>query len=315
MRVFRLIPVLSAFALLLPAGAARAASCPGADEQPTAATLVPAVQTTICLVNEQRAAAGAPPVTLDLGLTAVAFGYARDMVAERFYGHMSPDGAILSDRLATIGYHPYAAGENIYWGMSDMDTPAEAVKGWLESPEHRRNMLEPLYSRVGMGISIGTPMGFSGPAATYVSDFDSGPGSSAPDGTPTAPAVTDVIVANPPTQAAIQLALNRRAAAKIRRAVRDWIDASRTGDSRGFCLLEDNRMLASQFGSADAAGRATCRARFRTLAWLPPRREVNFAAVRVTGTRARATIVVLGIRGIVTLRKFNGHWKLDGVAG
>src|SRR3954452_8076891 len=93
--VHRLIPVLSAFAMLLAAGPARAAACPGAEDQTTAATLVPAVQATMCLVNEQRAAAGVAPVTLDLGLTAIAFGYARDMVAEQFYGHASPDGAIL----------------------------------------------------------------------------------------------------------------------------------------------------------------------------------------------------------------------------
>jgi hypothetical protein len=311
--VHRLIAVLSAFAMLLFTGTAHAASCPGADDQPTAATLVPAVQTTICLVNQQRAAAGVAPVTLELGLTAIAFGYARDMVAEQFYGHISPDGSILADRLALIDYHPYAAGENIYWGMSDLATPAAAVQGWLDSPEHHRNMLDPLYGRVGIGISLGDPMGFSGPAATYVSDFDSGPGSSAADGAPTAPAVTDVIDANPPTQAAIELTLQRRSAAKVRRAVRDWIDANRTGDSRGFCLLEDNRMLGSQFGATASAGRAACRARFRAVAGLPSRSGVSFPSVRLKGTSARATIVVHGIRGVIGLRKFNGHWKLDAV--
>jgi uncharacterized protein YkwD len=311
--VHRLIAVLSAFVVLVSTGVAQAASCPGADDQPTPETLVAAVQTTICLVNDQRAAAGVQPVTLELGLTAVAFGYARDMVDEQFYAHMSPDGAILADRLARIGYHPYAAGENLYWGMSDLDTPAEAVQGWLDSPEHRRNLIDPLYSRIGVGISIGDPMGFSGPAATYVSEYDSGPGSTAPDGTPTAPDVTDVIDANPPTQAAVELTLHRRAAASVRRAVRDWIDANRTGDSHGFCLLEDNRMLGAQFGATASAGRAACRARFRMVAGLPLRTGVGFSSVRLSGTSARATILVHGIQGVIALRKFNGHWKLDAV--
>jgi uncharacterized protein YkwD len=313
--VRRAIPVLCVLAALFLTSSAHAASCPGADDLPTVATLVPTVETTVCLINEQRALAGVAPLTLDLGLTAVAFGYARDMVAEQFYGHVAPDGEILADRLSVIGYHPYAAGENIYWGMSDLGSPAEAIQGWLGSPEHRRNMLDPLYGRIGVGVAMGNPLGFSGPASTYVTEFDSGPGSIAPDGTPTAPAVTDVIDASAPSTAAIQVTLHRRATASVRRAIRDWIDADRTGDSRGFCLLEDNRMLGSQFGATGSAGRAACRTRFRTVAGLPRRSGVTFPNVRLSGTSARATILVHGIRGVIALRKFNGHWKLDAVGG
>src|SRR4051794_37205563 len=92
-----------AIALIAPVGA-HAESCGGADTIPTsAASVAAAVDATLCLANQQRAAVGAPPLTLDPGLSALAGPYAQRMVAEGFFSHISPDGVGFGERLADIG--------------------------------------------------------------------------------------------------------------------------------------------------------------------------------------------------------------------
>src|SRR4051812_43828025 len=190
-------PLIAAIGFVAPAGAG-AADCRHPDVIPTVDRLAPPGLTTICLANEQRAAAGVPRLKLDQGLTAVAFGYARRMVAEQFYDHVAPDGTTLADRLAVIGYRPYAAGENMYWGDLQLATPAAATDGWMGSPEHRINLLDPKYVRIGVGIAIGSPRHRELQSATYVAEFDSGPGGTATDGSELGPPV-DTIVASAPS--------------------------------------------------------------------------------------------------------------------
>ena len=52
--------------------------------------------------------------------------------------------------------------------------------------------------------------------------------------------------------------LRRRAAAQVKRAVRTWMDAGRSGDATAFCRLQDNRMLQAQTGKTNDAGIAAC---------------------------------------------------------
>src|SRR3954449_4341880 len=154
----------AAAALTAPAGAqasAQDAACPGADAVPTAATIAQASQATLCLLNNERAAAGLHPVAEAQGLTQPSAAYSARMVAERFFAHVSPDGGTLVDRLTAARYiapdGDWTVGENIAWGQGELATPRNIMIAWMNSPGHRHNILTGEFTEVGIGIVPGTP--------------------------------------------------------------------------------------------------------------------------------------------------------------
>lgn len=112
----------------------------------------------VTLTNAERAAAGLPPLTGDPRLTAAAQAHSSDMVARGFYSHTSPDGSEPWDRAAIAGCTHRGIGENIACGQR---SPAEVVRGWMNSPGHRANILKPDFTHIGIGFAGG------GQAGTY----------------------------------------------------------------------------------------------------------------------------------------------------
>ena len=49
-------------------------------------------------------------------------------------------------------------------------TPAQTVRGWMNSPPHRRNMLDRGFREIGIGVALGAP-GSNDPGATYATEF------------------------------------------------------------------------------------------------------------------------------------------------
>lgn len=132
---------------------------------------------TICLVNEQRANAGAPPVTYNPRLFLAAYGHATDMVARRYFAHDTPEGDTVVQRVAA---QEYAAtgdgtgiGEDLAWGNGVNATPRATVRAWLNSAGHRAVMLDPAYREIGIGVHLGAPLAdvLSGESATYAAVF------------------------------------------------------------------------------------------------------------------------------------------------
>ena len=164
-------------ALAAPAGAqasAQDAACPGADNVPTADTIAQASQATLCLLNNERAAAGLHPVAETQGLTQPSAAYSARMVAEEFFEHVSPDGGTLVDRLTAASYiapdGDWTVGENIAWGQGELGTPRNIVVAWMNSPGHRHNILTGEFTEIGIGIALGSP-GTPTWGATYTTDF------------------------------------------------------------------------------------------------------------------------------------------------
>jgi uncharacterized protein YkwD len=164
-------------ALAAPAGArasAQDAACPGADAVPTAGTIAQASQATLCLLDNERSAAGLHPVAETPGLTQPSAAYSARMVAEDFFAHVSPDGGTLVDRLTAARYiapdGDWTVGENIAWGQGDLGTPRNIVVAWMNSPGHRHNILTGEFTEIGIGIALGTP-GTPTWGATYTTDF------------------------------------------------------------------------------------------------------------------------------------------------
>ncbi|WP_369251607.1 CAP domain-containing protein [Streptomyces sp. R41] len=112
----------------------------------------------IALTNAERTTAGLPPLSGDLLLTTAAQAHSADMVARAFYSHTSPDGSRPWDRAAAAGSTRRTIGENIACGQR---SPAEVVRGWMNSPGHRANILKPDFTHIGIGLAGG------GKAGTY----------------------------------------------------------------------------------------------------------------------------------------------------
>jgi len=70
----------------------------------------------------------------------------KEMYDLNYFSHSSPDGKNVGDRLEFHGYAWQACGENLARGASTVE---EAMKGWLESPGHCANIMNPDYQEFG----------------------------------------------------------------------------------------------------------------------------------------------------------------------
>src|SRR3954451_24504823 len=94
-------------ALAAPAGphaSAQAAGCPGADVEPNAGNLAQVSQATLCLLNDERAAAGLRPLQYSAAPTGPSPACSTKMVRQTFFPHESPAGWTLTSRLTAAGY-------------------------------------------------------------------------------------------------------------------------------------------------------------------------------------------------------------------
>jgi uncharacterized protein YkwD len=105
----------------------------------------------MALVNQRRAQAGLGALAYEPRLTAAAKDYARVLAVHNHFSHTGPDGSTLVSRVEAAGF-PFTVqvGEVLAWG-SDNWPPAEIVQAWMDSPSHREQMLEGVYTRAGIG--------------------------------------------------------------------------------------------------------------------------------------------------------------------
>ncbi|HSS40861.1 MAG TPA: CAP domain-containing protein [Polyangia bacterium] len=103
------------------------------------------------LVNRDRVRAGLPALIVDPRLTAIARAHSQDMADHDFVGHVSPRTGTAMDRVRRTGLHPELVLENVgrAYGAS------EAESGFLSSPGHRGNLLDPHARRLGVGVVFG----------------------------------------------------------------------------------------------------------------------------------------------------------------
>jgi len=105
-------------------------------------------QRMVVLVNAERAKVGAPKLTMDAGMVAVARAHSRDMLLRQYFSHLTPEGLTAGGRLLQAGIDFTKAGENIAYAP---DLTA-AHEGLINSPGHRQNILDPSFHRIGIGI-------------------------------------------------------------------------------------------------------------------------------------------------------------------
>lgn len=123
----------------------------GGDQDAEVALIPGLAGRVVTLTNAARARRGCGPLRVDSGLTRSARTHALEMARTGQLTHNSPGGDSPWDRMERAGYR-YGAAENIGAGYS---TAEEAVRGWLDSPDHRRNILDCGLRAIGVGVASG----------------------------------------------------------------------------------------------------------------------------------------------------------------
>ncbi len=103
------------------------------------------------LVNGERVKVGVKPLASDSKIVAVARGHSRDMFIRRYFSHIDPDGHDPLARMIAGGVSFTVVGENIAYAP-DVEV---AHQGLMNSEGHRRNILDPQFHRIGIGVIDG----------------------------------------------------------------------------------------------------------------------------------------------------------------
>ncbi|MFN3763328.1 MAG: CAP domain-containing protein, partial [Anaerolineae bacterium] len=106
---------------------------------------------TVYLGNLARRENGVPPLRWNRPLTHAARWFSWDSTENRppdFCGHQDSQGGWPGDRARRFGYLGSAGAENAFCGYV---TPEYAIQGWMNSPGHRANLLDPNHREVGLG--------------------------------------------------------------------------------------------------------------------------------------------------------------------
>jgi uncharacterized protein YkwD len=98
----------------------------------------------------------AGPLFLSPLLNGAARSHARDMARRDYFEHRAPDGSEPKDRVRRAGYRPRLVGENIAFGPESAE---EAVAGWMASPGHCANIMDPRFSEMGVAVVQGRKRG------------------------------------------------------------------------------------------------------------------------------------------------------------
>lgn len=129
---------------------------------PTSTTVAPATATALTgsapggpagqvrdCANTERAKIGLPALADDPALDRAAVAHATDMRDRGYFSHVTPDGVTPWDRIAAAlhGEQPFVwMGENIAMGFADVPS---TCTGWMNSPGHRANILDPHFTMIG----------------------------------------------------------------------------------------------------------------------------------------------------------------------
>lgn len=128
---------------------------PAQTTTPTS-TIVSEVQQVVNLVNAERAKAGLAPLKANTSLSNVAKVKAEDMRDNKYFSHTSPKYGSPFDMMKSFGIKYSTAGENIAAGQKN---PEEVMKGWMNSPGHRANILSSNFTEIGVGLAKGGSYG------------------------------------------------------------------------------------------------------------------------------------------------------------
>lgn len=104
----------------------------------------------LALVNKERAAVGCPVLTVNEKLAKAAQDHSEDMAAHSNMSHTGSDGSDPGQRITRAGYEWRTYAENVAYGYP---TAAQVMEGWMNSPGHKRNILDCGLKEIGIGLA------------------------------------------------------------------------------------------------------------------------------------------------------------------
>ena len=150
---------------------ASAAACASASASASTASTAQLTRATLCLLNQERSQRGLRPLRPNKRLALAAKRHAADMVRRDYFSHVAPGGTDFVARIRRAGYSAPTIGENLAAGSGSLATPAATVRGWMNSPGHRRNILHRRFREAGVGVVAGAPALGGSDSATYALTF------------------------------------------------------------------------------------------------------------------------------------------------
>ena len=135
------------------------------------------------MVNQQRHAVGAGPLTLDVQCNEAAHVQASDQATHLFMGHVGSDGSTVGDRLTRTGFKWDGVAENAAEGYNTVE---EVMAGWVQSSGHYANIVNAKYTRFGYSQQKGSDGNFywtqvfAHPQTGYTPQNAEAPGTNAP---------------------------------------------------------------------------------------------------------------------------------------
>jgi uncharacterized protein YkwD len=128
-------------------------------------------------INALRASHHLPTLQLSPALTDAARAHSQEMETDGYFAHSSDNGTAFWKRIqrfySTARWGYWSVGENLLWSSPDVDAQG-ALTMWLNSPEHKKNMLDPHWREIGISAvhEIDAPGVYKGLEVTIVTtDF------------------------------------------------------------------------------------------------------------------------------------------------
>ena len=106
-------------------------------------------------INAERHTRGLKVLNWNEKLAGEAKRHAANMAHRRFFSHMDPLRGDLSERLDTAGIAWNRCAENLYKEKGNRNPATSVVQAWLNSPGHRKNMLDLWMIEAGVGVAMG----------------------------------------------------------------------------------------------------------------------------------------------------------------
>jgi uncharacterized protein YkwD len=128
----------------------QAAAAPSPSASATPAADSARLDRVVELTNDERRGQGLAPLTIDPRLMAAAQLHSADMARRHYFAHVDPDGKSPGDRVEAQGYRWSVVAENIAAGPR---TPEDVIAAWMNSPEHRANILDSRLTQIGVGYA------------------------------------------------------------------------------------------------------------------------------------------------------------------
>jgi hypothetical protein len=110
------------------------------------------IQQIIALTNQERQKEGLSPLSENTNLDQAAASKAANMFTENYWAHFAPSGKSPWDFISSSGYKFTFAGENLAKSFTSAD---DVVKAWMNSPLHKKNIMDPRFRDIGIAVEDG----------------------------------------------------------------------------------------------------------------------------------------------------------------